>query len=91
MARLALLEKAAAQREVRFFRLYTDIIPTSGSLVGLSITYLVGEEEYTDDTADAGLRVVVHTQQEPIFPDMFGFNIASGYQASVTMTRVNGG
>lgn len=57
--------------------------------VGLAVTYYVGEEEYLDYIEKTGVKVVVHTQHEPVFPDIMGVNVASGYQSQAGMTKVS--
>lgn len=56
--------------------------------LGLSVAYFVSEQEYLDFIQNAGVRVVVHRQNETVFPDASGFNIPSGYQSTISLTEV---
>lgn len=56
--------------------------------LGLSVTYNVGGKEYLDYPQMAAVRVIVHDQNETVFPDVMGFNVPKGYQSSTAMSRV---
>lgn len=58
------------------------------SFLGLSITYNVGDSMYADYIQMAGVRVVIHGQNEPVFPDVMGIDAPSGYQTAVAMRKV---
>lgn len=56
--------------------------------IGLSLAYYIEEEEYLDFTQKAGMRVVIHGQNETVLPDNFGFDVASGYRSTVAISQV---
>lgn len=48
----------------------------------------MGEDQYLDFVEGAGVRVVIHSQNETIFPDAFGVNTPSGYQTVAAIKEV---
>lgn len=62
----------------------------TSQILGLSVMYSVREEEYLDFIQNAGVKVVLHGQNESVFPDAFGLNTPAGYQSSISMKLVSG-
>lgn len=60
-----------------------------GAVTGLTVTYFVGTESYLSQIETAGLRIVVHMQDDPIFPDVMGVSVPSGYQTSLGIKKVS--
>jgi hypothetical protein len=55
---------------------------------GLSIVYNDGSDEYLDFVQTTGIRVIIHSQNEIIFPDSQGFYVPSGYKSTAAMAKV---
>lgn len=55
---------------------------------GLSVTLLVGASDYLDTVQVSGIRVVISNQNEALFPDLFGFNVATGFHAAAALKKV---
>lgn len=52
------------------------------------VTYAVGQDEYMDFVQAAGVRVIIHDQDETVLPDVSGINVPTGFQATATIRRV---
>lgn len=61
---------------------------TDGIYTGLQVAYYVGQDQYLDFVQGAGVRIVIHGQNETVFLDANGFNMPSGYQSTAAMKQV---
>ena len=57
-------------------------------MTGLDITLYVEQGEYISLSQEAGVRVLVHDQRAPPFPEDHGFSAATGQTIYVGITMV---
>jgi hypothetical protein len=73
-------------------RIFVKIMGRFGDVsffaLGLTVLYSDGADDYLDFVQSTGLRIVVHSQQDTIFPDSQGFSVASGYKTTAAIDKV---
>ena len=58
-------------------------------LLGMQLDLFVDQNEYTSNTEEAGIRVVISDQGIMPFPDEQGFSVPTGFSTTVGIRRVS--
>lgn len=61
----------------------------AGPMYGLRLLLNVNQSDYMPTTEAAGVRLVVHEQDQEPFPDTFGYSAPTGFVSSFGLKTVN--
>ena len=84
---------ASVARVVHFLTKGTDVATKLRSaymlVAGLTLDIFIEQHEYIPTVSDsAGLRIIIHDQNEMPFPDDRGYNLSPGMKTSIGMDKV---